>query len=167
MPRMGCSLDMTASLKIATTWPPPQSPGVRPRTRPYPDHLWPLRYLSPPSLHFGIDVHSLGELYNSCTFMKLCRRSFLSFQLTHWLSLLLDMMGFPKPHFLVSITEHHFSRALPSLRPAFELWCDRLWTLARLRGSLLTMPRPCGKPKREATWYLARGRKPLASEAQG
>jgi hypothetical protein len=170
--RWGALLDMTHCSfgwgdDNSATWPPPQPPGVRPRPRPYPGHLWPLRYLPPPSfLHLGIDVHSLGELCNSCAFMKPCRRSFLSLQLTPWLPLLLDMMGSLEPHFPVSITEHHFSRALPSLRPAFELWCDLLWILARLRGSLLTMPRPRGKPKRGAAWYLARGRKPPASEAQ-
>jgi len=138
---MGCSPDMTTPLKFTTTWPPPQPPGVRPRPRPYPGHLWPLRYLPPPSfLHLGINVHSLGELCNSCGFMKPCRCSFLSLQLTPWISFILDMMGTLALHSSVYISKLQVSRALQPLCPAFELWYDLTEILVGFLGLHHTMP---------------------------
>jgi hypothetical protein len=162
---MGCSLDMTTPPRLAATWPLFKPPGIRPSPHPLPGHVKALRYLPPPStLHSNSIVHLPWELCNSCVFMASCRCSFTSLQLQPWRLLLLIVMGSPKPQFLVSILKRQDSRALASLCIAFELWCDFSWAPCKSWRSPLTMPRPQGKPKRGAAWYLARGRKPSASD---
>jgi hypothetical protein len=165
---MGCSHDMTAPNRLAATWPLLKPPGVRPSPHPLPGHFEPLRYLPPPSIsHLQPDVHSPWKLCNLCVFMAPCRSSFTSLQLPPWLPLLLVVMGSLEPQFLASNSKRQVSRALPSLRLTFELWCDLPWVPFRFWRSLLTMSRPRGKPKWGAAWYLARGRKPPASDAPG
>jgi hypothetical protein len=162
---MGCSLEMTTPLRLAATWPLLKPPGIHPLPHPIPGPFKALRYLPPPSTsHSNSVVHLPWELCNSCIFMAPCRSSFTSLHLSQWILLLLDVMGSPEPQLLASISKRQLSRALVPLRLIFELWCDSSWAPLRFWRSPLTMPRPRGKPKRGAAWYLARGRKPSASD---